>query len=83
MTDIDHDRIYEIALDSQLGVTTTTYRHPGPTWPCNNPGCHMVRTTACKPAGCANDRIDTREFRAQLRGHSINDNLDFENGFDQ
>ena len=83
MTDIDHDRIYEIALDSQLGVTTTPYRHPGPSWPCNNPGCHMIRTTACKPAGCANDRIDTREFRAQLRGHTINDNLDFENGFDQ
>ena len=114
MTDIDHDRIYEIALDSQLGVTTdrrhtaavmrqsaelladlghgehasTLYLEanklsPGPTWMCTNPGCHMIRTTACKPAGCANDRIDTREFRAGLRGHTINDNLDFENGFDQ
>ena len=81
MTDIDHDRIYEIALDSQLGVTTTPYRHPGPSWACTK--CPMVRTTACGRPACANDQIDARQFKAQLRGHTINDNLDFENGFDQ
>lgn len=85
MTDIDHDRIYEIALDAQLGVTTTPYkRNPGPTWVCTREGCGRTRTTACKPAGCANDLIDRREFRAQYRGHTINDNvddLDFEDGW--
>ena len=75
MTDIDHDRIYEIALDSQLGVTTTPYRRPGPTWACTRDRCPMVRTTACKPAGCANDLIDPREFKSQQRGYTVSDEV--------
>lgn len=90
MTTIDHDRAYEIALDSELGVTTTEYRPtftgPGPTWTCTREGCHMVRTTACKPAGCANDLVDAREFRAATRGYLIDDNditPDFQDGWDE
>lgn len=112
MTDIDHDRVYEIALDSELEITTEA-KHaadvlranadmldkigqtdaatklrleaqklsPGPVWVCTNEGCGMVRTTACKPAGCANDLIDRREFRAQVRGLTVNDDVDFSQGF--
>lgn len=113
MTDIDHDRAYEIALDSELEVTTgashaadvlrenadmldkigqsdaaTKLRleaqklSPGPVWVCTREGCGRTRTTACKPAGCANDLIDRREFKAGVRGLHINDN-DFANGWDE
>lgn len=46
----------------------------GPTWTCTREGCDRIRTTACKPAGCANDLIDPREFRAGIRGYYIDDN---------
>ena len=85
MTTIDHDRAYEIALDSELGVTTTahplTFTGPGPTWICDIEGCHRTRTTACKPAGCANDRIDGREFKSQIRGYLVNDEVEL--GWDE
>ena len=78
MTNIDPgaaaDRAHEIAIDHELGVTTAVYRHPGPTWVCTREGCGRTRTTACKPAGCANDLIDRREFKAGVRGLHIDDN---------
>lgn len=74
------DRAHEIALDHQLGVTT--FPAPGPKWICNREGFGRTRTTACKPAGCANDLIDRREFRAQYRGYTITD-VDFADGWDE
>lgn len=78
MTDIDHDRAYEIALDSELEVAPAPKRKPknydGPWWECTLEGCNDMRTTACKPAGCANDLIDRREFKAGVRGLHIDDN---------
>ncbi|MCK8674123.1 hypothetical protein M1M07_23805 [Rhodococcus sp. HM1] len=74
------DRAHEIQLDHELGITTGQFRHPGPTWICNREGCG--RTAACKPAGCANDLIDRREFRAQYRGYTITD-VDFADGWDE
>ena len=55
----------------------------GPTWTCTRDGCHMVRTTACKPAGCANDLVDRRKFKAQSRGLTVNDKVDFTDGWDE
>lgn len=87
MTDIDlgaaADRAHEIALDNELGVAPAVYRHPGPTWVCTREGCGRVRTTACKPAGCANDLIDRREFKAQTRGLTVNDDYDFADGWNE
>ena len=84
MNDIDTgaaaDRAHEIAIDHELGVTT--FPHPGPVWICTREGCGRTRTTACKPAGCANDLIDRREFKAGVRGLAVNDN-DFADGWDE
>ncbi|MFZ2529630.1 MAG: hypothetical protein WAX14_18570 [Rhodococcus sp. (in: high G+C Gram-positive bacteria)] len=80
------DRAHEIAIDHELGVTPAVYRHPGPTWVCTREGCGRTRTTACKPAGCANDLIDRREFRAATRGYLIDDNdiaPDFQDGWSE
>ena len=75
------DRAHEIQLDHQLGVTT--FPDPGPKWHCPKPECPMVRTTACKPAGCANDLINPRTFKAQYYGHTIDDDYDFADGWDE